>query len=855
MGNNRFNPPKIGLWLLKKITGTEDKLSVMGDIEEVYQKIVSNENKTKAWLWYCYQIVISTPPFINYIVYWRFVMIKNYLKIAFRNLSRQKIYSLINISGLAVGLALFILAMLYAEFNLSFDKFHKDARRIFLLTRVTQNDRHGTWVPGPMKKAILDEISEIQEVTRYEFGGEQAVKYEDKKFNEVYIRYVDESFLSIFSFEMITGNPETALSQPNRLVITESIAEKYFGNENPIGKTLVFEDSLDLIITGVTKDVPKNSSIQYNFLISYTTLGPSEDWNHWCVTFLRLPEGVSASHFDDQLLAITQKYIGEPRNRPKRIYLFPLTQIYFRPQYLGSSFRMTPATQFYLIMGTAAALLLVVCMNFMNLATARYINRAREVGLRKVVGAQRHQLIKQFLGESSLITFIALPLGLILYLVIRPAFQTFMRLDLDLFVWSNPRLMILTIGVTLIIGIVSGSYPAFFLSSFRPTTILRGSLQRGRKGGSARKILVVSQFVLSIVLIVFAITVSRQFNHLLSVDLGYDRKDVVIVEFHHKAIDKIDILKNEISSNPDILSVSRSYGIPIDWGTPTPGTKVIPAGQSEESAIRLQLYPVPFDFIETLNLTLVKGRSFSRDYNEDSNCIISETTARMLPWQDPIGQQLTMGDWTATIVGVVKDFHFKHVFLEMSPTLLYCRERGSLRLLIKTASNTSPSVIQFIKTKWNNIMADLPIETEILDDEFVELFKSTVRGGELVSLFSIIAIFFSGLGLLGLASFTVERKTKEIAIRKVLGASIPGISGMLIYKFLLLVALSNLIAWPLAYFVSDWFLNWAWVYRINLSIEIFVFATALSLIAAIVAVISQSLKAATANPVDSLRIE
>ena len=855
MGNTKFNPPKMGLWLLKKITIEEDKFSVMGDIEEVYQNIVLNKGKTKAWFWYSHQIVISTPPFINYIVYWRFLMIKNYLKIAFRNLCKQKVYSLINISGLAVGLALFILAMLYAEFNLSFDKFHKDAKRIFLLTRVTQNDRHGTWVPGPMKKAILDEISEIQEVTRYEFGGEQAVKYEDKKFNEVYIRYVDESFLSIFSFEMIAGNPETALSEPNRLVITESIAEKYFGTENPIGKTLVFEDSLSLIITGITKDVPKNSSIQYNFLISHTTLGHSEDWDHWCITFLRLPEGVSASHFDDQLLAITQKYIGEPRNRPKRIYLFPLTQIYFRPQYLSTNFRMTPKEQFYIIIGTASALLLVVCMNFMNLATARYMNRAREVGLRKVVGAQRHQLIKQFLGESSLIAFFSLPLGLILYLLIRSSFQTFMRLDLDLFVWSNPRLMIFTLSVTFIIGIVSGSYPAFFLSAFRPINVLRGNLQKGKKSSLMRKILVVSQFVLSIVLIVFAIVVDRQFDHLLSVDLGYDKRDVIIVEFHRKAVEKIDVLKNQLLDHPDIISVTRSYVRPFDWGSDIPGTKVIPEGMSEESAIRLQLYPAPFDFIETLNLTLISGRSFSRDFNEENRCIISETTASMLPWDDPLGRQVSVDNWTAIIIGVVKDFHFKHVFHEMSPTLLYNQERNSRLLLVKTTSNKIPSAIQFIQNRWNSIMPDLPIETTILEDEFVEAFKNSVRGGELVSLFSIIAIFFSCLGLLGLASFTAERKTKEIAIRKVLGATIPGLTGMLIIKFLLLVTLSNLIAWPTAYFVSHWFLNWAWVYQISLGIDIFVIATLLSLITAIIAVISQSLRAATANPVDSLRIE
>ena len=782
-------------------------------------------------------------------------MIKNYLKIAFRNLWKQKAYSLINIAGLAVGLALFILAMLYAEFNLGFDKFHADSDQIFLLTRVTQTDRHGTWAPVPMRQVILDEIPELQQVSRYQFGGEQSVKYKDNTFNEVGIRYVDELFLSIFSFEMISGNPETALSEPNRVVITESIADKYFGSENALGKTLVLEDSLNLIITGITKDVPKNSSIQYNFLISNTTLGYSENWRAWCITFLRLPKDVGSSQLNDQLTTITNKYIGDPLRRPKRMYLFPFNRIHFRPNHLSSNFSMTPATQFYLIIGTAAALLLVVCINFMNLATARYMNRAKEVGLRKVVGAQRHQLVKQFLGESSLITFAALPIGLILYLLIRPSFQTFMRLDLDLFVWSNPRLMIFTLGVTIIIGMVSGSYPAFFLSAFRPANVLRGNIEKGKKGGSTRKILVVSQFVLSIVLIVFAMVANRQFNHLLSVDLGYERENVVVVDFHRKAETKIEVLKNQLLNDPNILSVARSFGRPYDWGSPTPGTKTIPEGMTEESAIRLQLYPAPFDFVETLNMTLIKGRSFSREHDEKNTCIISETTAELLPWDDPIGHNLTMNDWKATIVGIVKDFHFKHVFFEISPTLLYNRERDPRLLLVKTVSGTQAAVIELIKNRWNRIMPDLPIETSILEDDFVEQFKNSVKGGELVSLFSTIAIFFSCLGLLGLASFTVERKTKEIAIRKVLGASISGISGMLVLKFLFLVMLSNLIAWPAAYFASRWFINWAWVYHTNLDFGIFLIATGISITTAIIAVITQSLKAAMANPVDSLRIE
>ena len=849
--------PRFARWLLFRLSMYDREFSFRGDIGEEYTERANMEGVFSARKWYLGQVVHAVPAYIKFTILWSLTMFKNYMKIAFRNLRRQKFYTLVNISGLCIGIALFILAMLYAEFNLSFDKFHDDYKEIFLVTGVLQNDRHLAYAPAPLYSMLQTELPDVEHVSRYLFSGEMAVRYEDNTFNEGGIRFVDDAFLDILTFNMIYGDPATALSQPNSVVLTDEMADKYFGAQNPIGKTLVFEDSLAFQVTGVVKKAPRNSSIQFNFLIPNHLRPPETNWSTWRLTLLRLPKGVDRKDIEQKIASIVDQNYGNPEYKPKTMYLFPFHRIYFRPPGLSAPFNNTPMEQFFLIIGTAAALLLVVCLNFMNLATARYMNRAREVGLRKVVGAERQQLIKQFLGESILISFIALPLGLLLYMVLRLPFQTMMRLDLDLFVWSSPKLIVLTVFITLCIGLISGSYPAFFLSAFRTTNILRGTFTRGKKGARGRRILVVSQFVLSVVLIIFSITVRRQFAHLLTTDLGFSRENVIALRFHRKGMDKMEIMENELLNHPDVISVARSQYIPVDWGSHTANSEIIPEGMGEESKVRVEDYPAPVDFIETLKMRIIKGRSFSRDFNEANSCIVSETTARMLPWEDAVGKRITWGEWTATIIGVVEDFHFNHVFYEMLPTLLFCpsQQRHLNYLLVRTAPGTSVGVQEWSHRRWQDIRPDIPLETLNLDDRFVERFKDTVKGGELIEVFSSIAIFFSCLGLLGLASYTVERKSREIALRKVLGATVKGLTTGLIYRFLLLVALSNCIALPLGYFASHWFINWAWVSPIALGIDIFMLATGISLTAALIAVTSQSLRAALANPVDALRIE
>ncbi|MCD4818705.1 MAG: ABC transporter permease [Candidatus Cloacimonetes bacterium] len=781
-------------------------------------------------------------------------MFQNYLKIAFRNLMKNKIYSIIIISGMAVGVALFILVMLYCHFYLSYNKFHKDVDEIYCLTNVTMNDRHYVYAPISLQEAWLEEIPEVPDITRYRYGRDRIISYEDKKIMEERIRFVDNEFLKVFSYEMISGNLENALTEPNTVVLSESIARKYFGDADPIGKVLITDDSLNLQVTGILEDHPKNSSVNYNLLISHSTLQEKDVWDSWATFFIRIPDKYDKSILIEQIKSINEKYIPDEEDRAKDVYFLPFTKLYFRPQYITAGFSMVPALQYYMIMSLASALLLVVCLNFMNLTTAKYMNRAKEVGMRKIIGAHRKQIIRQFMGESILISFIALPLGLLFYLAFRPTFINFMRMDVQLYIWDYPILILYLLFVTILVGIISGSYPALLLSGFKAINVIKGNIKQGLKSETIRKVLVVIQFTLSIVLIISAVVVTRQFDHLTKVDLGYDRNEIVVVELHNKVVDKIDVFKNEILNNPDVVSVGKTQYPPVDWGS-GPGSKIIPEGLGEESAVRIKMYPSNDELIKTLGIKLINGRSFSKDFNEENNCLISEASAKLLPWDDPIGKQISSGELTVTIIGVVNNFHFDHVFRKLAPTMFYFNENNCTYLLIKTLSGKTDSVIHSIKKMWNNISIEFPVETWRLDEFFIDNFKSTVKGQELINLISIVSIFFSCLGLLGLASFTIERKTKEIAIRKVVGATANSILKLLLSKFMFLVILSNFIALPIAYYLSHLFINWAWVYSIKLKADIFIFAALLSIIIAIPAVIFQSLKAIYGNPADALKCE
>jgi len=790
-------------------------------------------------------------------------MIKNYIKIALRNLKRQKIYSVITMSGLVIGFAVFIFFALIS-FSLSdFDKFHENARRIYGVVQVLpgglEGEQHSAILPSPLLPALLEEFPEIEDGTRFFPAGRMIVGHQDKIFYEDGIRFVDPHFLSIFSFKVVIGNAEKALSEPYSLVLTEDSALKYFGDENPIGKSLTLDNKIDVVVTGITENVPKNSSISFDFLISAETAqalyGRTDDWNiNNQGVFLLLSEGYEPAGLEAKLPDFINKHYELTPTSPKRLYLFPMLDFSKKSKgiecYWGSG-----EFSFVTLWIIAVLLLLIASINYMNLSTARYVTRANEVGMRKVVGAHRFQLIKQFLGESILISLISLPVGIVVYEVLGPVLTAYMGLDfLNLSLWDKPQIFILVLGVAALTGIFAGSYPAFYLSVFKPVQILTGKVQKGKKGGRLRKTLVVVQFSFSIILIVFTLISVRQSAHNLRVDLGFDRTGIIAVEITGEARDNLELIKTDLTRHPDIVSVSASQAVPISWDTKHP---VLPEGFGEDDTLNMNTYGIDYDFIEILGIELVQGRSFSRSYSDENNFIINETAAQQLQWKDPIGKQLSFEDQKGTVIGVAKDFHFKSIYQEhISPAVLYLEPKDLDYMLVKYSSPPRASeVVEYIRERWKILAPDLPFEYVSLNDYFQDAYIEGDKTAEMSGVLGIMAIFLSCLGLFGLSSYAVERRFKEIGIRKVLGASVTGIIWMLIKEFLRLVVIANIIAVPIAYLMMSNMIRFIYAYPVDIGIDIFIYTVSITTLIAFITVSSQTLKAARSNPVHALKYE
>ncbi len=846
-------PTKIANWILRCFRSRSGHESLIGDFEEIYYFYYEKDGFFKAKIWYWKQVFKALPSFILTSLHWSMVMFLNYLKITLRNLKKQKIYSIINIGGLAAGLAIFILAAMYTDFGFSYDSFHKNANRIYCVSQINDEGSHFAWLPSPVAPMLSAEIPGIEKIVRYSRFGRKIMRYEDKKFYEDNIYYVDDSFFKIFTIKLISGNPETVLSTPNSVVIRESIAKKYFGEMDPVGRSIQMENGISLTVTGVSEDPPVNSILKYNFLISMKSAVWTDNWNSDSSTFILLSKTAAPDMFDRNFSSFVSKHFNGLSDRPVELYLYPLTELYLRPMYLNTWFiGMTPML-YYSIMAIAVIILLVVCINFMNLSTARYINRAKEVGMRKVIGAGRNQLIKQFLSESVLMSVIALPLAILLFELIKPAFIAAIGRNINLSIFNNPYMILYLFCAAVITGIVSGSYPAFFLSAFRPMQVLKNNIKSGKKGSRMRKTLVVTQFTMSVILIIFTIVVLKQFNFLKNADMGYNRENVIMLRVNSSFNREAEVLKNSLIQRQEILAAGSANWVPSVWRS---YNKVIPKGKTVKEAITLNAYAVDYGFIETMELKIQKGRSFLREFNNDGCFIINETLAGLLDSKNPLGKQLTLWGSKGKVIGVAKDFHFAHSFTKMGPVLMYIAPKHNNYMYIKVSPDANMnSVLNYVKKQWNTLFPDVPFESDLLDKWIVEKFTSAGKVTGVFAAISIFGIILSCLGLLGLASYTVENKTKEISVRKVLGASVPGLVKSLTSEFLFLVGLSNVIAWPAAYFLSDMFLQSAWVYASDIKLSFFITAAALSLSAALLSVITQTVKAASANPVNALKYE
>jgi len=785
-------------------------------------------------------------------------MLKNYLKIALRNIRRYKGYSFINIAGLAIGMACCILILLWVQDELSYDRFHENADYIYrVIQDINFADDSTTWAitQGPLGPSLKEDFPEIINATRIT-SRRFRLTYNDKSFDER-PGMADGSILEMFSFPLIKGDPATALSDPNSIVMTEEMAEKYFGSEDPLGKTIKADNRWDFQVTGILKEVPHNSHLQFDSLIpfifgrelNYTV----DNWrNSQFRTYVQLQKGIPAQE-------VIQKISGYLYEKPTlekdaRLNLQPLLRIHLYSNYEFDTAHgdITYVTIFSII---AFFILLIACINFMNLATARSGNRAKEVGMRKVAGAHKTDIVRQFYGESIFLAFIALFVALTIVWLLLPTFNNLAAKELSMGVSGNLLVLLGLLGITLLTGIISGSYPALFLSAFKPVKILKGSLRSGSKGSVFRKILVVFQFALTILLIICTIIIYNQLNYMRNMKLGYDKEFLIYKGMRGDVQAKFDSVKNELLQNPNILGVTATSSVPT-YGYTFSNSLWRWEGQDPDEETLMRAVFVDLDYFKTFGMEIVEGRSYSKEFPTDATeaIMVNEEAVKAMGMESPIGRRLSIGTNNFKIIGVVKNYHFRSLRQEIDPLILIYSPGQSRVLFARLRSENIPKTIGYMEDIWKEFAPGHPFNYRFLDDALNNLYRSEQRIGTILKYFSILAIFISCLGLFGLASFMSEQRTKEIGIRKVLGASVSNIALLLSREFTKWVLLANIIAWPVAYIAMyKWLQSYA--YSTNIALWSFILSGAMALVIASVAVSYQSIKAAVANPADSLRYE
>jgi ABC-type antimicrobial peptide transport system permease subunit len=792
-------------------------------------------------------------------------MFWNYLKIAWRTIKRYKGYSFINIFGLAVGLACCILILLWVQDELSYDQFHEnldDLYRINAEFHKTEPVTHYWPVCAPLAPVLKEEYPEIVKATRFtRLRRGQLVRYGDKKFLESQICLTDPDFFTMFTFPFLEGNPQTVLSHPDSIVLVESLSAKYFGDGSPVGKTLTLNNEHDFTVTGVLQDIPENSTIQFDFLIPFIRIEDFEKaWavlDNWSLsgfaTYIQLEKQASAAVLENKIANYLQKHVPESEDV---LYLQPFEDIHLYSSHVQFGIEgQGDITYVYIFSLIALFVLIIASINFMNLATARSTNRAREVGLRKVVGAKRVQLIRQFFCESVCMAFLSLVLAVVLVELFLPVFANLSGKALVLDFSSHIHVLLAIVIMTLITGFLSGTYPALFLSSLRPFQILKGTLKTEGRGILFRRILVVSQFSLSIMLIICTIVVSHQNGYMQNKKLGFNREHVVYIPIREELAERFDTFKTELVKRSGILNVAASSSLPTS-GVFLTTDKVSWEGKNPEDNIVLEVTSTGYDFVETFDLEVVEGRSFSKEFltDEEEAIVINETAKKIIGMEDPVGKQLIFGDAATTIIGVVKDYHFKSLHSEIEPLIMAIVPSVYRYVFIRLEAGDIPHTLAGVEDTWNTFFPETPFEYHFLDEAYDRLYRTERRMGILFHYFSVLAILISCLGLFGLASFMAEKRTKEIGIRKVLGASLSGIVVLLNKQFTKWVLLANVLSWPVAYYtMSKWLQGFA--YRINLGIGTFALAAVMALAIAVGTVSYQSVKAALTNPADSLRYE
>ena len=849
-------PPRFSSWLLARMSQYQSQFSWLGDLEEEFKERITEQGAMRARCWFRTQVFRSLPAYLRYSLVWSLIMFKNYFKTALRNLSRFKGFSFINLAGLAIGMACCILIFLWVQDELSFDRFHDNSDS---LHRVLMNPRgtdsywyHG---PGPLGPALKSEYPEIADTCRVFGHARAALRYGDKLFTSR-VQGVDPSFFDMFSFPLLRSGPENPLSDRQSMVLTESTAEKLFGGKDPLGKTVSFEwwgTWHDFRVTAVLEDLPPNTIFDFEFLLPFnfvTLSGMAIDkWDVSAyVTYVQLRPGADAA-------AVSKKIAGTiTRNLPTERYdlsLYPLTRIHLHEPSGGG-----PILYVYIFSCIGIMILIMACINFINLTTARSEKRAREVGLRKVVGAVRPQLVRQFLGESLLLASLACGTSVAVVMALLPGANTL--LERQLVLRLDVGGIALLAGIVLLTGLAAGIYPALFLSAYQPVGVLKGSPGSRATRPLLRKVLVVTQFALSIMLLIGTASVYQQVHFMRHKDMGLNTDQVINLELRGGVRGNYRAIKTRLLQRTDIRAVSATNGSFFKRF----GTKGVSwEGKDPDDDVFFAIHSVDYDYADIFDIEMKLGRYFSREFptDDDEAFIINEAAADYMGLKDPVGQRIHCPlpfdeGKNGHIIGVVKDFHFRSLHEEIQPLVLAVAPGWFTDMYIRLDSDDLRATVGFIETTLTEMAPDFPFEYSFLNEDIDRLYKEESRIGSLVRGGALLAIFIAGLGLFGLASFTAEQRTKEIGVRKVLGSSVREIVVLLTREFSVWVAMANLIAWPLAYLaVNAWLKNFA--YRIELGIATFLLTGLATLAIALVSVAYQSIKAARANPVDSLRYE
>lgn len=797
-------------------------------------------------------------------------MFRSYLLIALRNLRRQKTLTLINIFGMALGMAGFTLFAHMSGVKLNADKFHTDADRIFGVIQVRPTETgervHSALCPAPLLEALEQEFPEIEAGVRIRPAGRLVLKHRRDSFFERGILFVDPDFLKLFSFRLKAGDPDSALMHPSSIVISEAMALKYFGDENPIGNTLTLGESTELTVTGVTRNFPRTSSIRFEFLIPMESgreiLGDLEDWRSTLtMSFVRLPEGTAAAGLESRMNGLLSRYGPSGGDSPERMYLFPFLDFRLKSRHITSHMNPSHPAFAFVPLLIGILLLAVVGINFINLATVRAMHRTREVGLRKVVGARRWQLICQFLGESVLLAVLAVPIAIVFYELIHPALASYMGVIASSSttsqqansIFNYPYLFKYITAAAILTGLFSGIYPALFLSAFRPTRALSGSLHKGRAKRRGSKFLVVFQFSLSIIFIASAWIVRQQGGHFMRADLGFNRERVAAVRVPREAADRMQAFREELMHLPAVERVTAAGNLPLVWEEEQP---VRAADANKEEAIDVKAYGVDYQFLETLKMRVGLGRAFARASGDRDGLVLNRTAVSRLGLQNPLGERLTVGDRTGTVIGVVEDFLFADIGFGIPPALFFLETERLPFLLIKFAPGVSfPELKQAMKVKWRSLAPDLPFTAFTLEEHFGQTFTMIDRMAGFLTAVGLVVVLFAGLGLLGLASYLVEGRTREIGIRRVMGATIPKVSWLIVREFLILILIANIIAQALIFFGWHKVLQTGLMFMTPIGPAIPLGAAALTFLAALAAVGFQTIKTAGMDPVRCLRCE